>query len=110
MSKEYLGEFEELVLMMVGILQEDAYGNAVVELIKERVGREVNLSAVHVTLYRLEDKGLVKSEMGGATQSRGGRRKRIFKITNAGLAMLQTMKEMRIDLWKLVPQLKMVGI
>ncbi|GCC50224.1 PadR family transcriptional regulator [Chryseotalea sanaruensis] len=110
MSKEYLGEFEELVLMMVGILQEDAYGNAVVELIKERVGREVNLSAVHVTLYRLEDKGLVKSEMGGATQLRGGRRKRIFKITNAGLAMLQTMKEMRIDLWKLVPQLKMVGI
>ncbi len=110
MSKEYLGEFEELVLMMVGILQEDAYGNAVVELIKERVGREVNLSAVHVTLYRLEDKGLVKSEMGGATQSRGGRRKRIFKITNAGLAMLQTMKEMRLDLWKLVPQLKMVGI
>lgn len=110
MSKEYLGEFEELVLMMVGILQEDAYGNAVVELIKERVGREVNLSAVHVTLYRLEDKGLVKSEMGGATQSRGGRRKRIFKITNAGLAMLQTMKEMRIDLWKLVPQLKMMGI
>lgn len=110
MSKEYLGEFEELVLMMVGILQEDAYGNAVVEQIKERVGREVNLSAVHVTLYRLEDKGLVKSEMGGATQLRGGRRKRIFKITNAGLAMLQTMKEMRIDLWKLVPQLKMVGI
>lgn len=110
MSKEYLGEFEELVLMMVGILQEDAYGNAVVELIKERVGREVNLSAVHVTLYRLEDKGLVKSEMGGATQSRGGRRKRIFKITNAGLAMLQTMKEMRTDLWKLVPQLKMVTV
>ncbi len=108
MSKEYLGEFEELVLTMVGILQEDAYGNAVVELIKDRIGREVNLSAVHVTLYRLEDKGLVKSEMGGATQSRGGRRKRIFKITNAGLAMLQTMKEMRTDLWKLVPQLKIV--
>ena len=108
MSKEYLGEFEELVLMMVGILQEDAYGNAIVELIKERVGREVNLSAVHVTLYRLEDKGYVKSEMGGVTQSRGGRRKRIFKITNAGLAMLRTMKELRTDLWKLVPQLKIV--
>ena len=108
MSKEYLGEFEELVLMMVGILQEDAYGNAIVELIKERVGREVNLSAVHVTLYRLEDKGYVKSSMGGATNSRGGRRKRIFKITNAGLAMLRTMKELRTDLWKLVPQLKIV--
>jgi PadR family transcriptional regulator, regulatory protein PadR len=106
MGKEHLGEFEELVLTMVGILQEDAYGNAIVTEIKERVGREVNLSAVHVTLYRLEDKGLVKSYMGGATNSRGGRRKRIFAITNAGLAMLRAMKEVRMDLWKLIPQLK----
>jgi hypothetical protein len=50
MSKEYLGEFEELVLTMVGILQDDAYGNAIVNEIKERLGRESNLSAVHVTL------------------------------------------------------------
>lgn len=105
MSKTYLGEFEELVLTMVGILQEDAYGNAIVEEIKQRVDREVNLSAVHVTLYRLEDKGYVKSKMGGATNERGGRRKRIFTITNAGLALLRAMKESRIDLWKLIPQL-----
>ena len=105
MDKEYLGEFEELVLTMVGILQEDAYGNAIVLEIKERLGRESNLSAVHVTLYRLEDKGLVKSSMGGATHSRGGRRKRIFNITNAGLAMLRNMKDARLDLWKLIPQL-----
>ncbi len=110
MSKEYLGEFEELVLTMVGILQEDSYGNAIVTEIKERVGRESNLSAVHVTLYRLEDKGLVKSYMGGASNLRGGRRKRIFQITNAGLAMLRSMKESRIDLWKLIPQLKIVGV
>jgi PadR family transcriptional regulator PadR len=109
MGKEYLGEFEELVLTMVGILRDDAYGNAIVSEIKQRVGREVNLSAVHVTLYRLEDKGLVKSQMGGSTNSRGGRRKRIFSITNAGLAMLRSMKESRMDLWKLIPQLKIVG-
>jgi PadR family transcriptional regulator, regulatory protein PadR len=106
MNKEFLGEFEELVLTMVGILREEAYGNAIVTEIKDRIGREVNLSAVHVTLYRLEDKGLVKSHMGGATNSRGGRRKRIFSITNAGLAMLRSMKEARMDLWKLIPQLK----
>jgi DNA-binding PadR family transcriptional regulator len=106
MGKEYLGEFEELVLTMVGILGDDAYGNAVVAEIQQRVGRDVNLSAVHVTLYRLEDKGLVKSQMGGATNARGGRRKRIFTITNAGLAMLRAMKEARMDLWKLIPQLK----
>ena len=110
MSKEYLGEFEELVLTMVGILQDDAYGNAIVNEIKERVDRDVNLSAVHVTLYRLEDKGLVRSSMGGATHARGGRRKRIFQITNAGIAMLKALKESRMDLWKLVPQLKMSGI
>ncbi len=107
MQKEFLGEFEELVLTMVGILQDDAYGNAIVQEIRERVGREVNLSAVHVTLYRLEDKGYVKSRMGGATNARGGRRKRIFSVTNAGLAMLRAMKEVRTDLWKLIPQLKM---
>jgi PadR family transcriptional regulator, regulatory protein PadR len=106
MRKEYLGEFEELVLTMVGILQSEAYGNAIVAEIAERVGRDVNLSAVHVTLYRLEDKGFVKSKMGGATNERGGRRKRIFTITNAGLAMLRAMKESRTDLWKLIPQLK----
>jgi PadR family transcriptional regulator PadR len=109
MGKEYLGEFEELVLTMVGILQDDAYGNAIVTGIKQRVDRDVNLSAVHVTLYRLEDKGFVKSQMGGATNSRGGRRKRIFNITNAGMAILRSMKESRMDLWKLIPQLKIVG-
>ena len=110
-----MGEFEELVLTMVGvsirfvILQDEAYGNAIVNEIRERPGRDANLSAVHVTLYRLEDKGLVRSRMGGATQTRGGRRKRIFSVTNAGLAMLRAMKDARMDLWKLIPQLKMSG-
>jgi PadR family transcriptional regulator PadR len=107
-SKEYLGEFEELVLTMVGILKEEAYGNAIVTAIKDRVGRDSTLSAVHVTLYRLEDKGLVKSAMGGATNARGGRRKRIFQVTNAGLAMLRGMQTARMDLWKLIPQLKLI--
>lgn len=110
MNKDYLGEFEELILTMVGILQEEAYGNAIVSEIKSRLGRAANLSAVHVTLYRLEDKGLVRSAMGGATNVRGGRRKRIFQITNAGLALLKAMKEARTDLWKLVPQLKMASL
>ncbi len=106
MAKEYLGEFEELVLTLVGALQEDAYGAAIAEEIETRMKRDVNLSAVHVTLYRLEDKGLIKSKLGGATNERGGRRKRIYTITSAGLAMLRTMKEARVELWKLIPQLK----
>src|SRR6188768_971417 len=109
MAKEYLGEFEELILTMVAALQEDAYGAAIAGEIESRLKREVNLSAVHVTLYRLEDKGYIKSSLGGATNERGGRRKRIFIITSAGMAMLKAMKEARIDLWKLVPQLKIIG-
>ena len=107
MAKEFLGEFEELILTLVAALQEDAYGAAIAEEIERKLKREVTLSAVHVTLYRLEDKGHIKSKVGGATKERGGRRKRIFTITSAGLAMLLAMKEARLNLWKLVPQLKM---
>jgi DNA-binding PadR family transcriptional regulator len=110
MSKEYLGEFEELVLTMVGVLQEEAYGAVIAEEIETRKKRDVNLSAVHVTLYRLEDKGLIKSTFGGSTKERGGRRKRIYHVTNAGFAMLRTMKEGRVELWKLIPQLKISGL
>lgn len=106
MAKEFLGEFEELILTLVAALQEDAYGAAISEEIEKRLKREVTLSAVHVTLYRLEDKGYVKSKSGGATKERGGRRKRIYSVTSAGMAMLKTMKEARIDLWKMIPQLK----
>lgn len=106
MAKEYLGEFEELVLTLVAALREQAYGAAIAEELEARLKREANLSAIHVTLYRLEDKGLVKSSWGGATNERGGRRKRIYTITSAGLALLKTMKESRVELWKLVPQLK----
>jgi PadR family transcriptional regulator, regulatory protein PadR len=107
MAKEFLGEFEELILTMVAVLQEDAYGAAISEEIETRLKRTVTLSAVHVTLYRLEDKGYIKSRIGGATGERGGRRKRIFTLTSAGTAMLRAMKEARVELWKLVPQLKM---
>lgn len=106
MPKEFLGEFEELVLTLVAALREEAYGAAIAEEIESKRGRDVNLSAVHVTLYRLEDKGYVKSAFGGETKERGGRRKRIYTITSAGLALLRAMKEARVELWKMVPQLK----
>ena len=108
MAKEYLGEFEELILTMVGVLQDAAYGAAISDEIETRLKRQVNLSAVHVTLYRLEDKGYIKSKLGGATKERGGRRKRIYTITSAGLAMIRTLKESRLELWKMIPQLKIV--
>jgi len=105
MKKTYLGEFEELILTMVAILGEEAYGNAIVEAIKEQLDRTVNLSAVHITLYRLQDKGFLTSEMRGATATRGGRRKRYFQITNAGKSQLLALQEQRQKLWKLLPKL-----
>src|SRR5258707_13776405 len=106
MPKEYLGEFEELVLTLVAALQEDAYGAAITDEIENRLKREVNLSAVHVTLYRLQDKGFIKSSLEGATGERGGRRKRIYTVTSAGMSMIRVMKEARLDLWKMIPQLQ----
>jgi DNA-binding PadR family transcriptional regulator len=107
MAKEYLGEFEELILTMVAALQDEAYGAAIAMKIETELNREITLSAVHVTLYRLEDKGYIRSKVGGATNERGGRRKRIFTFTPAGLATLKAMKESRLFLWSMVPQLKM---
>ncbi len=110
MGSIYLGEFEELILTMVGVLKEEAYGNAIVNEVKSQLDRKVNLSAVHVTLYRLEDKGLVKSFMGGATNERGGRRKRYFEVTSAGIKVLQSIQQQRMKLWKLIPELKAIGL
>lgn len=110
MGKEYLGEFEELILILVAALGEDAYGAIIAEEIESKLKRDVNLSAVHVTLYRLEDKALIKSSLGGATKERGGRRKRIYTITSAGMAMLRAMQESRVSLWNLVPNLKLSGL
>ncbi len=101
----FLGEFEELMLTLVLILGDDAYGYTLLNALKEHRGRTVNLSTIHVTLYRLEKKGYLESYYAGATNKRGGRRKRYFRITNTGKSLLQEMKEARIQLWKLTPQL-----
>lgn len=109
MKKEFLSDFEELVLTMVAILHDNAYGAAITVEIENCLKRKVTLSAAHVTLYGLEDKGYIKSRVGGATNERGGRRKRIYTITNAGVAVLKAMKETRTGLWKLVPQLNFIN-
>ena len=101
----FLGEFEELILTLVLVLEDNAYGNAIVKAIKEHQNRDVNLSSVHITLYRLEEKGYVESHMGGSTNTRGGRKKRYFQITNSGKALLQEMKHARTKIWALSPLL-----
>lgn len=103
MRRTYLGEFEEIVLLMVAILDGDAYGVTVSQAIEEHTGRIVTFGTVHNTLIRLEEKGFVKSELGGATAERGGRRKRLFRVTALGGRALQEVQQLRQELWQLVP-------
>lgn len=107
MGRTYLGEFEELVLLTVAILNGVAYGLSIAEELKRRTDRSINLSGVHVALYRLEEKGFVKSELGGATTARGGRRKRLFSITAYGKQTLDELRQVRNDLWNAIPNLSL---
>ncbi len=108
MVRDFLNEFEELVLTNVAVLEDNAYGAAITIELEKWLERKVTLSAVHVVLYKLEDKGYLKSKVGGATNERGGRSKRIYTITNAGTAVLKTMREKRVELWALIPQFKTI--
>lgn len=103
MKGYYIGELEELVLLTVGILHPEAYGVGVMDEIEEQTGRDLNISAVHAVLTRLEEKGFLKSKMSEPTSERGGRRKRIFLLTAAGKRALGEANEMRNQLFNQIP-------
>lgn len=105
MQRINIGEFEELVLLVVAILNDSAYGISVMEEIESQTDRKINISAVHSALDRLEGKGFLDSHVGGATKERGGRRKRYFKITVAGQKSLAFIKEQRNKLHDQIPKL-----
>jgi DNA-binding PadR family transcriptional regulator len=98
-----LGEFEELVLLTIAALVNDAYSVGICDELEKQTGRSVKLGVVHAVLNRLEEKGLVKSKLGDATNVRGGKRKRYYTITSAGKAALLKAKEVRDQLWSLIP-------
>lgn len=105
---EPLGNLEELVLLSVCALSDDAYGVTVHRLLTEETGRQLTIGAVHTTLYRLQDKGFLSSQMGGATNERGGRRKRVFTATGAGLEILRESRSIRERFWDAIPKLDRV--
>lgn len=104
-APEQLGTLEELVLLTVCSLSDDAYGVSVHQHLADVSGRSVSLGAIHTTLYRLQDKGFLESEMGGSSPTRGGRRKRIFRATGAGIEVLRTTRSVRDRLWESIPSL-----
>jgi len=99
-----IGEFEELVLLAVSILNDDAYSIAVAKEINRVTKRKVIFTVVHASLIRLEEKGFLESKLGGATNERGGRSKRFFKISMAGKKALLKAKSQRDQMWQLVPK------
>jgi PadR family transcriptional regulator, regulatory protein PadR len=99
--KGYIGEFEELVLLTIASLNENAYGVAIKEDIESRSNRTISVGALHSTITRLEEKDLIKSWLGEPTQERGGKRKRYFELTRQGKLSLHHMKDLRDELWKL---------
>jgi PadR family transcriptional regulator PadR len=105
MKNYSLGEFEELVLLVVAGLDGEAYGVIIQETLTSNLSKNVNISAVHVALKRLSDKGFVKSKFGGITEERGGRRKRFYNITGLGKRAIDMQYELRTSLYKQIPKL-----
>lgn len=98
--KGFIGEFEELVMLTIASLDQDAYGVSIKQEIEKRADRSISIGALHSTLTRLEEKRFIDSKLGEPTQERGGRRKRYFELTQKGKASLRQIKELRDSLWK----------
>lgn len=105
MKRIQLGEFEEIVLLTVGVLHGNAYGVTIKDEIEQRLDREVAIGALQVTLRRLESKGFLTSKQGDTNETRRGRPKLFFEITAYGKNALEYSKESRDELWKALPKL-----
>lgn len=105
MKKTKLGEFEELVLMTVIVLQEQAFGVEIKRELENRLSENLSVGSVQSALKRMEEKGFLTSEWGEATQKRGGKRKRIYSATPYAAQVLKEMKDIRSQLWEAMPNL-----
>lgn len=96
---DFLGEFEQVVLLAVARLDGDGYGVTVRREIERRTGREVTVGSVYTTLARLEEKGLVASVEGEPTPRRGGRARKHFRIRPEGVRALEAARGMMDRMW-----------
>lgn len=104
MKKYQLGEFEEVVILTVGVLYNNAYGVAIKKEIEARLERSVSMGAMHSALVRLEDKGYIRSHDGEATEERAGRPRKYYKITALGKRAIEYTKNTRDALWNDIPK------
>ena len=103
MKKYQLGEFEEIVMLTVAILHNNAYGVSVKKEIESRLARNVSVGALQTALMRLEDKGYLRSHDGEATVERAGRPRKYFAVTSLGKNALEYSKSTRDELWSAIP-------
>ena len=107
MKKLTLGAFEELVLLAIGALHDNAYGVTIKLELEDRLKKKISLGALYAALQRLEEKGWVDSRIGGITEKQGGRRKQYFDITKDGIYALNEVRDIRNDLFNQFPHEKL---
>ena len=100
MKGDHIGEFEELILLTVNGLADDAYGVSVRQVLEAETTRAVSLGAVYAALDRLEAKGLVRSRVVPGTAARGGRRRRAFMLTREGVRTIEALRHLRDRLYR----------
>ncbi len=105
-ERSYLGEFELMILLAVIHLREDAYGVPISRALEKPRGRDVSVGSVYAALERLESKGLVSSSLGDPTPERGGKAKRYFRVTKAGLGQMLATRRVLSEMWQRLPELK----
>jgi PadR family transcriptional regulator PadR len=106
MAARLLTDFELMVMLAVLRVRDDAYGVPIAREIEEIGGRTVTLAAVYLALDRLRQHGLVTARLGEATPERGGRAKKLFSVTPAGLSSVRRTRRAFIALWTGIPELK----
>ncbi len=100
----HLGEFEEIVMLTIAALQDEAYGLAIKKELVEQAKRKVSISAVHAACNRLEEKGLLTAHFGEKSEQRGGKRKKIYTVSLKGQQALYDAQELRLRLWQRIPR------
>lgn len=103
MKKSRLGEFQELILMAIIVLKEEAYGNSIQQELEERLGETVSIGAIQTALKRMESNGFVTSVWGEASNVRGGKRKRMYEAAPYAIQMLKEMQDVRVKFWQAMP-------
>ncbi len=100
-----IGSLEEMVMLLAAAVKDEAYAVSIANEYKRRTRNDISIPAIHTVLKRLEDKGLLRSHESAPTKERGGRKKRIYTISNAGFQVIHELRNQREELWSLVPKM-----